>query len=98
MQEEENIVNNSAVETKLNRLLDELILMFNSEEISEREIRTEFNRFTKKNGALNVLNMKRTELSKEFKAVIKKMLIKRNKSMANSNTLPLFCREDFKVS
>ena len=42
--------------------------------------------------------MKRTELSKEFKAVIKKMLIKRNKSMANSNTLPLFCREDFKVS
>ena len=56
------------------------------------------NRFTKKNGALNVLNMKRTELSKEFKAVIKKMLIKRNKSMANSNTLPLFCREDFKVS
>lgn len=98
MQEEENIVNNSAVETKLNRLLDELILLFNSEDISEREIRTEFNRFTKKNGALNVLNMKRTELSKEFKAVIKKMLIKRNKSMANSNTLPLFCREDFKVS
>lgn len=97
LQEEENIVNNSAVETKLNRLLDELILMFNSEEIPEREIRTEFNRFTKKNGALNVLNMKRTELSKEFKAVIKKMVAKRNKGMANTNSLPLFCKEGFKV-
>ena len=97
MQEEENIVKNSAVEMQLNRLLDDFILSFKSKDISEKEIKAELNKFVKKNGALNVLDMDRTKLSKEFKAALKKMVAKRNKGMAKPNSLPLFCKEGFKV-
>lgn len=97
LQEEENIVKNSAVEMQLNRLLDDFILSFKSKDISEKEIKAELNKFVKKNGALNVLDMDRTKLSKEFKAALKKMVAKRNKGMAKPNSLPLFCKEGFKV-